>query len=133
MRRRIYLFAGVLLAVTSFPTLLLGVIEDPYNAVGTLLLGIGGLLFVVAARRDEVAVGDRSFSWHQFIGGADVFLGLGFPLTLLNPVLAGTATSMDYTFLVAGIVGGLVLVFIGVDVLRGSHYVSLGNDSESAL
>ncbi|WP_424018515.1 hypothetical protein ACOZ4N_03300 [Halorientalis pallida] len=133
MRRRIYLFAGVILAVTSFPTLLLGVIEDPYNAVGTLLLGIGGLLFVVAAKRDEVEVGDWSISWHQFVGGADVFLGVGFPLTLLNPVIEGTATSMDYTFFVAGIVGGLVLVFIGVDVLRGSHYVSLGSDGESAL
>ncbi|MFB6084644.1 MAG: hypothetical protein ABEJ94_10410 [Halorientalis sp.] len=133
MRRRIYLIAGVVLAVTSFPTLLLGITGDPYNAVGTLLLGIGGLLFVVAARRDEVEVADRTFSWHQFVGGADIALGLGFPLTLLNPVLTGTATSVDYTFLVAGVVGGLVLVFIGVDVLRGSRYVSLGSDEESAL
>ncbi len=126
MRRRIYLFAGVILAVTSFPTLLLGVTEDPYNAVGTLLLGIGGVLFVVAARRDEVEAGDVTVSWHQFVGGADVFLGTGFPLTLLAPVLDGTASSIDYTFFVAGIVGGLVLVFIGVDVLRGSRYVSFG-------
>jgi hypothetical protein len=133
MRRRIYLIAGVVLAVTSFPTLLLGITDDPYNAVGTLLLGIGGLLFVVAARRDEVEVGDWTISWHQFVGGADVALGLGFPLTLVNPVLAGTATTTEYTFLVAGIVGGLVLVFIGVDVLRGSRYVSLGSDGESAL
>ncbi|AQL44170.1 hypothetical protein BV210_16285 [Halorientalis sp. IM1011] len=133
MRRRIYLIAGVVLALTSFPALLVGVTQGVYDAVGTLLLGTGGLLFVVAARRDEVDVGDWTLSWHQFVGGADVTLGLGFPLTLLNPVLEGTATSMDYTFLVAGVVGGLVLVFIGVDVLRGSRYVSLGSDEESAL
>jgi hypothetical protein len=133
MRRRIYLIAGVVLALTSFPTLLAGITQGVYDAVGTLLLGIGGLLFVVAARRDEVDVGDWTISWHQFVGGADITLGIGFPLTLLGPVLGGTASSMDYTFFVAGIVGGLVLVFIGVDVIRGSRYVSLGSDEESAL
>jgi hypothetical protein len=126
MRRRIYLFAGVVLLVTTLPSLLVDATSGPYDSVGTTLLGIGGLLFIAAARRDTVEIGDWTVSWHQLVGAADIALGIGFPLTLLNRVLGPAATPTDYTIFAAGIVGGVVLTFIGVDVIRGSRYVSLG-------
>jgi len=130
MRRKLYLIAGLVLAITSIPTLAVAGSLPVWEVAGTALLGAGGVLFVVASRRDDVALGGRTVEWHRLVGVGDVFLGAGFPLTLVDPVIDGTGTNVDVAILVAGAVGGVVLVLIGIDVVRGGEYVSFGPGAE---
>ena len=120
MKRTLYLIAGAVLAISSFPTLV--VIPDItlLDQIGTALTGIGGLLFVAAALRDEVTVGSRTIEWFRLAGAGDVSIGIGLPLSL-------AATSDDILFVVAAVVAGLVLVIIGMDMLRGGEYVDIGD------
>lgn len=118
MARKLYLIAGIVLVVSSFPTL--AVIPDLtlMDRVGTLLTGLGGLSFLLASLRDAVTVGSRTVEWFRFAGAGDIAIGFGLPLSL-------AASSDDLLFIVASAVAGLVLVIIGLDMLRGGEYVDV--------
>lgn len=120
MARKLYLVAGLVLALSSFPALV--VIPDLtlLDQLGNVLTGVGGLLFLAASLRDEIILGSRTVEWFRFAGAGDIAIGIGLPLSL-------AASSDDMILVVAAVVAGLVLVTIGMDMLRGGEYVNVGD------
>jgi hypothetical protein len=85
-------------------------------AAQLVLLGAAGALMVVSGfanpLRERAGAG-------RLVGLADVFLGVSLPLG----VAADLETTGDYAFLAVAAVGGLTLVFIGIDYLRGGKHL----------
>jgi hypothetical protein len=125
MKRTLYFIAGLVLVVSSFPTLFVVTDLSLLGQVGTVLTGIGGLLFVIAARRDEVRVGGRRLEWFHFAGGGDACIGVGLPVSMIARSMGGGSSTMDLVTLGAVSLAGLVLVGIGLDMLRGGKYVQI--------
>ncbi|WP_136715114.1 hypothetical protein [Halorientalis salina] len=118
MRRKLYLIAGLVLAVSSFPTLVLIPDLSLLDQVGSALTGLGGLLFVAAALSDRSVLDSSSVEWFHLAGAGDIAIGLGLPTSL-------AATSDDIVLVGAASLAGLVLVIIGMDMLRGGEYVDV--------
>jgi hypothetical protein len=74
-----------------------------------------GILLVLGGLSAEIG----NVEWYQFIGVANILMGIwfgvGFPLMTFRDMTAGVVLA------VAGVIGGLSMVFIGASWIRGSR------------
>lgn len=107
---------GAALVVFDFPR------SDAEAALSLVAWMFVGALFILGGLSVQIG----TIVWYQFIGGSFVVMGitfgLDFPLTTLNDASLGDA---GVIFAIAGIVGGLSMIFIGVDWIRGGHYLEI--------
>lgn len=78
------------------------------------LLGLAGLLMLLTAFANPLR---ERFGALQLTGFADVFLGISLPLSEVENAMSG-----EYGFFLVLLVGGLSLVAIGLDYLRGGEW-----------
>lgn len=124
MKRRWFVVLGAfLLFVNSalfvafgFPTL------DTEAALSLVSWMVVGILFVVGG--SSVQIG--AVEWYQLVGAGYVLMGitfgLDFSLTTLNDASLGDS---GVVFAVVAILGGLSMVFMGVDWIRGGHHFEI--------
>lgn len=107
------LFVGTVLLVlrTGSPP------ADPFVLGAVLGLLVAADLFVLGGLRAAYRVGGLTIRWYHLVGTAVVLIGLvhaGFALG--SPALPSVGT-------VAGLVVGVAVVLVGIDLVRGGiHY-----------
>ena len=124
MKRRWFLVLGVgIIAANLWLLITLDspIIEEPASVATTLAFLLAGVLFVLGG------VGERlgSLDWYQFVGLANVVMGVGFVATYLVPMAVGTSAYDGTTgtlFAVSAMIGGSSLAFIGLDWVRGGQH-----------
>lgn len=105
----IVLAQGILMAIFGFPAI------DGLAVFGLVLPTIAGVLFIAGGFSVQI----RNVEWYQFVGTADVLMGIWFGLEFaFGPYTDSTAGPI---LAVTGIVGGLSMVFIGVNWMRYSR------------
>lgn len=127
MRRALLTLLGSgLLLVAAALVGLAGVPDDAPTGLLVACLGVAGGTFVVAGRRERVAVGSRSVEWHVFAGVGDLALALAMLSTTVPELLGGNAAATSAVVgSAAGALGALALAFIGVDYLRGGVHLDV--------
>lgn len=122
MKRRWFAVLGVFLLVSQ------GVIFaafgfssfDARTVLSLLFTMIAAVLFVLGGLSVQI----ENTEWHQFVGAANVFMGIWFVVELSLPILrVGSATGLVPA--IAGVVGGLSMVFIGMDWIRGGNHFEI--------
>lgn len=94
---------------------------DPqFGVVGALVLS-AAVLLVLAGTTDALG----GIEWNQFAGAADVLLGLALIVQFLLTATLEDATSAGLLADAAAALGGLVLLFIGADWIRGGKHFDL--------
>lgn len=111
----LFLAGAVLYAAFGSLHTLLGV-----ALVGCLL--VSGCLFAVAGARSSVSVGGREIRWYVFAGVADVAVGVAM---LLNAARMFDGGGEGAFLAVATGLSGVLLLFIGVDYLRGGRHLDV--------
>lgn len=97
------------------------VLFDPqFGVVGALVLS-AAVLLVLAGTTDALG----GIEWNQFAGAADVLLGLALIVQFLLAATLEDATSAGLLADAAAALGGLVLLFIGADWIRGGKHFDL--------
>lgn len=127
MRRALLTLLGSgLLLVAAALLGLVGVPDDASTGLLVACLGVAGGTFVVAGRRERVAVGSGSVEWHVFAGVGDLALALAMLSTTVPELLGGSvAATSAVVGSAAGALGALALAFIGVDYLRGGVHLDV--------
>jgi hypothetical protein len=123
MKRRWFAVLGAFLLVGESAVLVAFGFPPPLDAGTALpfvLWAFVGILLVLGGLSVEIG----TVEWHQFVGTANVLMGIwfgvGFPLTTLRDASLGDAGVIFAA--VAGVVGGLSMVFIGASWIRGSQH-----------
>lgn len=108
--------AGLVLAIAGADTLsMIGVITIVVFAI------IGGLMI---AAGEGMSLGP--LEWYQSGGLAFVALGCWFAFRA-GMLVPEDPTTTEWVWIVAGSLGGVALVFIGVDWIRGGYHVDLSH------
>lgn len=124
MKRRWFAVLGVFLFVSHGAVLVAFGFPAPVTETVLSLLPwmFAGVLFVLGGLSVQI----ETIEWHQFVGAANVFMGIGFgvnfSLTTLRDASLGNG---GVIFAVAGIAGGLSMVFIGMDWIRGGRHFEI--------
>lgn len=115
---------GAVFAIFGFPALTIA------TAVSLVLPMVVGVLFVLGGLSVQIG----TIRWYQFVGTGDIILGIwfgiDFSLTTLHDASLGDGAIV---FAVIGIVGGLNFVFIGIDWIRGGHYLNTSQYEKGSL
>lgn len=94
---------------------------------------LAGVSAILAGSVSRLTLGVVSVSWRYFVGVTYVLFALILPGNYLPSVLAGTATASEWMLFVVGAVGGLSLLFYGVDVVRGGRHFEVDADVERTV
>lgn len=129
MKRRWFLVLGIFLIIGQLAVRAAFGLPTPSesSAIATFVItGSAGILFAIGGTGKQVG----SITWNQFIGAADLLLGLMFVLGVVFPIWNSTSpyeSSIQPFLAVAAIGGGASLMFIGIDWVRGGHYFDLSS------
>lgn len=122
VRPRLFGYLGVVLLVTTLPALVFaGAGAALGNLVEWVLTSLASVAYVIGGFGNPVR---ERVGWFRAVGLGNVLLGLSLPATA---ILDGSVTT-PFGFVLA--VGGLGLVAIGVDYIRGGKWTSV--DTEAA-
>lgn len=126
VNRRWLLGFGALLVAASVGVVLVAGGVPPDADVGAVLTVLGlsltGLCFVLAGLRRPPGM-----AWYRYAGAGIVLVGLAQTVRIATSLAAGdVGDGARLVGGVAGIVGGLVLVVIGLDWFRGGRHFDLG-------
>jgi membrane associated rhomboid family serine protease len=92
---------------------------------------LAGLSIIVAGSVAEVSVGPLTVRWRQLVGLSYALFAVLTPLSLLPSL--GEPSTLDLLLLVSSIVGGLTLLYIGYDVVRGGEHFSMTADVDTEI
>ncbi|WP_323191433.1 hypothetical protein [Halostella sp. PRR32] len=109
-------WTAVFLAFGSFQS------PDPLFLVGTVPFLLAGVLFVLAGTTESLG----GIEWYQLSGLGDVLIGLSMSAQFLWTATRSGSVPGDVLVVDAIMaVGGLSLVFIGIDWIRGGKHFDL--------
>ena len=124
MKRQWFAVLGGFIAVSLVASLAAfgeRVLFDPQFAVVGALFLSSAVLLLLAGTTDAIG----GIEWNQFAGAADVLLGLALIVQFLLTATLDGATSASLLADAAAALGGLVLLFIGADWIRGGKHFDL--------
>jgi hypothetical protein len=121
MKRRWFAVLGVFLFVSQGAAFVaFGSSAPDIETVLPLLPWMfGGVLFVLGGL--SVRIGN--VEWYQFVGAANVLMGIGFGIEFSLPALRD-GSAAGPLLAIAGVVGGLSMIYIGVSWIRNSRQFS---------
>jgi hypothetical protein len=102
-----------------------------FLALPVPLMTLAGLSLIVAGSVAEVSVGPLTVRWRQLVGLSYALFAVLTPLSLLPSL--GEPSTLDLLLLVSSIVGGLTLLYIGYDVVRGGEHFSMTADVDTEI
>ncbi|SEO21414.1 hypothetical protein SAMN04487948_101126 [Halogranum amylolyticum] len=94
---------------------------------------LAGLSALLAGSVAHIALGPVTVSWRYLVGVTYALFALVLPASYLPSVLAGTAAAAEWLLFVVGTVGGLTLLFYGVDVVREGGNFEIETDVERTI
>lgn len=92
-----------------------------------------GALALLAGTVAELSVGPVTVTWRHLVGASYAVFALVMPAIYAPRVLGGTAGGEEILLFAVAIVGGLSLLFYGVDVARDGRHFEIDADVERAI
>ena len=89
---------------------------------------LAGVAAILGGSVTRITLGPVELSWRYFVGITYTLFAIILPANYLPHVLAGTAGPEEWLLFVAGSLGGVTLLFYGVDVVRGGHHFEVDPD-----
>ncbi|MFC6729511.1 hypothetical protein ACFQDG_12735, partial [Natronoarchaeum mannanilyticum] len=91
------------------------------------------VLALLAGTVAELSVGPVTVTWRHLVGASYAIFALVMPAIYAPTVFAGSAGGAELLLFVAAIVGGVSLLFYGVDVARDGRHFEVDADVERAI
>jgi hypothetical protein len=129
MKRRWFLIVGIFLVVGQIAVLVAFGVPPLSESSATATVGItalAGVLFAFGGTSRQF----WSVEWYQFVGVAQMLIGLSFMVSMLLPILTGTSayeSDVQPLLAVAAAGGGMSIMFIGFDWIRGGRHFDLSS------
>ena len=121
--------AGMLLAGAVYVAVF-GVVSlaGPFRGTAAVCFTLSAIFEIVAGQGERVG----SVEWYQFMGAANVLMGVMIGIHLVGGVVHGSPTPIGLDGMMA--VGALSITWIGIDLLRGGrHFDPASYDSGPIL
>ncbi|MFC7044534.1 hypothetical protein ACFQH6_03120 [Halobacteriaceae archaeon GCM10025711] len=121
----VLLLVAAFVAVFGLPALTAGVVLP--------VMVVAGVCFLVAGSVAELAVGPVAVTCRHLVGVGYALFALRLPASTAPPVVAGGATTADVALFAVAVLGGLTLLFVGVDVARGGRHFQITPDVDAVV
>ncbi|SNZ03273.1 hypothetical protein SAMN06269185_0234 [Natronoarchaeum philippinense] len=103
------------------------------TSVGVPAMAVAGMLALLAGVVAELSVGTVTVTWRHLIGASYALFAVAVPAVYAPVVLTGSAGGEELLLFVVSTIGGLSLLFYGVDVARGGRHFEVESNVERSI